>query len=233
VTKKVLVVGARKGSLGEEVAMYAALAAYDVVTAGIAGEERTLSLGSSVLSLAAFLEKEQPTHVVCTVGINNPEQDLDPDALQEWYRWHFGVNVVMPMKLLQAWTMVLANNDTERVPHHYVAISSNSAHVPRSGSAAYCASKAALSMALRVKARELSGAGSNLFVYGYEPGLLADTPMTADTVAQFGPGRLTRMRDQRLAGGMAKSSLASLIVHNLGSGPEVNGCMFRLDADES
>lgn len=232
--KRVLVVGARPGSIGAAVAEQAAMYDYDVVTAGMNEEDHYMDLVDRAHSeLVHDLIELDPTHVVCTVGINKPEPVMVDTA--NWYRWHFDVNVTGPMRLLKAWQQVMGNGvlvsrDSCR---HFAAISSNSASVPRSDSAAYCASKAALSQALRVKAREGAGHESAILVYGYEPGLVAGTPMTADTVAQFGPGvALTRMRDPRLSAGISADALASLVVHNLTLGPEVNGVLFRLDADE-
>lgn len=229
-----LVVGARPLSVGEAVAVSAKYEGYHVVTMGLHDEDERLDLAKdSVARMRLLLAQLRPQHIVCTAGINVPEGD-DEDPT-EWYQRHFAVNVIGPMRLLGAWRDLLRQEGVGG-HRHFVAISSNSAHVPRSQSAAYCASKAALSMALRVKAREVAGSGSTVepFVYGYEPGLIAQTPMTKDTVAQFGTGvPLTRMRDPRLAGGYPPSNLGWMIVNNLVLGPEVNGVMFRLDADEA
>lgn len=230
---RVLVVGARRGSLGHAIKHQAMGRAYRVTTAGIYDEEVTMDVvADDMASLTGALASIAPDHVVCTVGVNQPEPADAYTDVTEWYDWHFRVNVIGPMRLLAAWTAVLREAG-EMGENHYVAISSNSARVPRSFSAAYCASKAALSQALRVKAREGVGQPLAPLVYGYEPGLLAGTPMTADTITAFGPDRLTRMRDTRLAQGMPPASLAWMVVSNLKLGPEVNGCLFRLDADEA
>lgn len=232
-TQRVVVVGARQNSIGAAIAHAARGAAYEVMTAGIGAgdEEYDLDVVSDgIADMAMQLGHLQPTHLVCTVGINMPEPVSDDPT--DWYRWHFETNVVGPMRLLKAWRIVLGTLSLIQ-NHHFVAISSNSATVPRSGSAAYCASKAALSMALRVKAREGAGQQDSCLVYGYEPGLVRATPMTADTAARFGGALgLTRMRDGRLSEGISAAALASLVVHNLSLGPEVNGVLFRLDADE-
>lgn len=228
----VLVVGARKNSIGEAVQLVAESRSYDVRTVGLNGEEFAMDLvHSSMKEMAELLVRTHPMHVVCTVGINIPEPGglEDPAML---YDTHFRTNVIGPMRLLLAW-QALAVPQT-RGPRHFVAISSNSARLPRSHSAPYCASKAALSMALRVKAREGAASGSPFVVYGYEPGLVANTPMTADTVAQFGHGvPLTRMRDPRLAEGIPADSLARLVVSGLIMGYEMNGMLIPLDADEA
>lgn len=228
---KVLVVGARGGSIGAAVAEQAHSLGYTVVTAGITNEDMYLDVvQDNAGGLAAKLATIQPDHIVCTVGMNMPQPSDPGEELWHWYRWHFETNVMGPMRLLEAWSRFLPPGGGL---NHYVAISSNSAHVPRSGSAAYCASKAALSMALRVKAREGAVRPGSPIVYGYEPGLVAGTPMT-DHTAQTWPGQpLTRMRDPRLAQGISAGTLAWLVAQNLSMGPELNGVMLRIDADEA
>lgn len=195
-----------------------------------------LDLNGTSGTLGSVLMQVQPQHVVVTAGINQPESDED---LVKQYQAHFAANVIGPMQLLHAWRSLLSQQSDIGMVRHYVAISSNSARVPRSNSAPYCASKAALSQALRVKAREVAAsavgrATYRLAVYGYEPGLLASTPMTADTVAQFGSGvPLTRMRHPELAHGFSPERLAKMVVHNLGLGLEMNGMLVPLDADEA
>lgn len=226
----VLIVGARRGSLGAAIKHQCATYGYHAVTAGISGDEDMyldLDRGTDG-SMSAVLATTSPMHVICTVGINEPMVD----GLSETgsYQRHFDINVVAPMRLLELWRSLLKQQGGT-LGHHYVAISSNSAGVPRSGSAPYCASKAALSMALRVKGRE--GLGSPVVVYGYEPGLLAATPMTAQTAEHWPGVPLTRMRPEALAQGIRSVNLAHMVVNNLALGPELNGCLFRLDADES
>jgi NAD(P)-dependent dehydrogenase (short-subunit alcohol dehydrogenase family) len=227
---RVLVVGARKGSLGEALAVTAERAGYAVYTAGIHDEQIELDLlptGSGMPKLMTTLGSLQPTHIVCTVGINMPEPAVKEDVF-DWYRWHYETNAIAPMRLLDGW---LRCGQANLMPSygHYVAISSNSAHIPRTRSAAYCASKAALSMALRVKAREVAG---RPIIYGYEPGLLEDTPMTAQSTKDF-DGSLTRMKPGALARGIDPIDLAGFIVGNLQhDGLALNGSILRYSADE-
>lgn len=179
-------------------------------------------------SLAGTLAQLKPDHIVVTAGVNDPFYGGDPT---DWYERHFALNTIGPMRLLQAWQNVLKGEQGYAGVHHYVAISSNSARVPRSNSAAYCASKAALSQALRVKAREV-GPDGNLAVYGYEPGLLAGTPMTKDTELRWQGMPLTRMRDPLLSRGIPPLSMAQMVVQGLFLGTEMNGLLIPLDADE-
>jgi NAD(P)-dependent dehydrogenase (short-subunit alcohol dehydrogenase family) len=235
--KRVLVVGARKGSLGKGIAamldvMYNPPAVdeeprWDIVTSGISGDENLpLNLVESRLSdLTELLGDVAPEHVVCTAGINHPREAYP--SLPDWYAHHYAVNCVGPMRLLEAWASML--DATKLVgSRHFVAISSNSAHIARQDSGAYCASKAGLSMALRVRAREM--AGEPVVIYGYEPGLLRGTPMTEEIRSRF-PGAFTRMKG--LPNGMLTHQLARMVAQNLVyGGLELNGCLLRVDAGE-
>jgi NAD(P)-dependent dehydrogenase (short-subunit alcohol dehydrogenase family) len=235
---RVLVVGARANSLGEAVLQAAISAGYEAYGAGISGEAIELDvLTTPRQEIIDKLFALQPQHIVCTVGINmlQPEGQRD---LSDWYRWHFEANVTGPMRLLDAWIWAMAHEGyLPQVPPtdycHYVGISSNSARIPRSSSAAYCASKAALSMALRVAAREGKGGNGGYLVYGYEPGLLAETPMTADVERRLPGVPLTRMRGSALEGGIPAGNLAAQIVFGLSvPGAALNGCMVPYDGGE-
>jgi NAD(P)-dependent dehydrogenase (short-subunit alcohol dehydrogenase family) len=154
-------------------------------------------------------------NVVVTMGVN-----LD-DAEDPWGFKNMEVNFHGPMALARKW------RDLKK-PGHFVVVSSNSAHIARSGSAAYCASKAAVSMGLRALARD---AEVGVF-YGWEFGLLAGTPMTRQVAERLGPDvPLTRMR--ALPGGIPPEDASSHVVNALRYGwREMNGCMFRVDAGE-
>lgn len=232
----VLVVGAREGSLGAAVAAAVRQAGGVAYTAGISGEEWELDLvGCDMRRIWNVLSSTKPCHIVCTVGMNTPEPDVMDDPIG-WYSWHFETNVTAPMRLLHGWQEWSKKNqeDVPMLYRHYVAISSNSAAIPRSSSAAYCASKAALSMALRVKAREGKGGDQHgIVVYGYEPGLLAGTPMTKNTENDFPGALLHRMRGSAVAEGIPVEWLAEQIVTGLRSpGAALNGTLIRYDAGE-
>lgn len=241
---RVLVVGARPGSLGEAIANRIEWAGPNVevvVTAGITSETLSLDLVmDSAETLRTVVRDGAFTHIVVTAGVNNlrPErnQDWPEHAETNWYLRHYAHNVVGPMRLLTEFADWVASSPEPEAPRHYVVMSSNSAHIARTGSAAYCASKAALSMAIRVRARELAEAG--IVCYGYEPGLLAGTPMTVEVEKQLwrqhGSGvPMTRMRGSELTGGISVERLACMVVSNLTcGGQELNGCLFRVDAGE-
>jgi NAD(P)-dependent dehydrogenase (short-subunit alcohol dehydrogenase family) len=167
------------------------------------------------------------------VGVNTPQTD----DFTTWLHTHYQANVIGPMKVLRAWQPF--HNATMLKswpkPHHYVAISSNSARIARTNSMAYCATKAALSMALRVAAREASSSTGHI-VYGYEPGWLAGTPMSNEVQQHWGGhsvGTMHRMRGEGLAQGVSREDLAQQIVANLGvPGYALNGTLIGYDGGE-
>jgi NAD(P)-dependent dehydrogenase (short-subunit alcohol dehydrogenase family) len=230
---KLLIVGAREGSIGHTLKAQAQLKGYEVTTAGLKEEDIPMNLvDDSDQSLHSVLCAVKPQHVICTAGIN-ASYSMDYADLSAYYEEHFAVNVIGPMRLLEMWQHLLQASGQRVGPHHYVAISSNSARVPRTGSAAYCASKAALSQALRVKAREMQGGDlCGLVVYGYEPGLIEGTPMTAQTARDYPGVPLTRMRGSTLAQGISRFAIARMVVAGLDTGAALNGVLVPFDAGE-
>lgn len=231
---RILVVGAKIGSLGEAVAQRGARRGFEVMVAGISGESVPLDCFLNPMEyLESVFASVMPRYVLCTAGINMPLPDSAAD-LSDWYRWHWEANVVGPMRLLAAFAAVSQRPDylPGTALLHYAAISSNSARIPRSSSGAYCASKAGLSMALRVAAREAHGGDLGYLVYGYEPGLLAGTPMTKRTEEQWGVGA-HRMRGSLLDKGIDTDELAEVIINNFVSGgPALNGSLIPYDGGE-
>lgn len=233
----VLVVGARPGSLGAALVGECLRTLGGVVrTWGLHDEGRNINLLTAPMgTIRSALILDRPTHVLCTVGVNVPEIHREGDDPKDWYDHHWHNNVVGPMRLLTAWRDVLRKGVWEDgyELRHFVAISSNSATVPRSGSTAYCASKAGLSQALRCAARELQGGDlCGLVAYGYEPGLLVDTPMTDQTAEDFRGLPLTRMRGKRNSQGISPHELARVVVAGLGTGTALNGVLVPFDGGE-
>jgi NAD(P)-dependent dehydrogenase (short-subunit alcohol dehydrogenase family) len=237
VRKTVLVVGARPNSLGDAISLVVR-ADYHVITAGLNDELLKYDIGVGPATDKELLEAVEPDHIIVTAGINKPCPPY-PNRVGDWYRDHFEVNVTGPMRLLESWILHRVNSDQTGFGH-YVAISSNSAHIARTESDAYCASKAALSMALRCRGRGLARKGYPLAVYGYEPGLLRDTPMTTEVdtrlrkeVLQFHPIVMHRMPGVEPAG-IDPRMVANVVAANLRSGAHamLNGTMTRLDAGE-
>jgi hypothetical protein len=86
-------------------------------------------------------------------------------------------------------------------------------------------------MALRVAARELAG---KVQVWGYEPGLLAGTPMTQASAQAFGPGDalLHRMKGVHPQG-LPVHDLARRVVADVADfSVAQNGLLVPFDADE-
>jgi NAD(P)-dependent dehydrogenase (short-subunit alcohol dehydrogenase family) len=90
--------------------------------------------------------------------------DLDIDVVNEM----FDVNVYGFLRVMKS---LGAQQKSGRV----CAVVSNAANTPMRGSISYCASKAALGMAIKVAAREMA---PNWIITGIAPGPVEDTPMT-------------------------------------------------------
>lgn len=237
--RNLLVVGARPGSLGEAVAQQARNGTFPwaVTTAGISGdEEETLEL-EEPLVVEPFINNHAPFQaIVCTAGVNVPSTAYNcTDELdQSMY-----ANVIGPMTLLGAWLRKAREGSTvDNYGMHFVAISSNSAHIARSNSLAYCATKAALSMALRCAAREMAQTGVS--IYGYEPGWLSGTPMSMDVSRRLSeqyrnaPSAERPAALHRIPSGepIAVDRMANMIVRNLDHHGDLNGCLIRVDGGE-
>lgn len=222
---RVLIIGARKGSLGDHIATQLMLHGAETMVAGISTEPMHFDITDYGRCVQMMAELD-PTHVVCTAGVNQGAP-VYADGWETLARDHMDANLFGPMNLLAAFEDWL-----EELPGTFVAISSNSAHIPRSNSAAYCASKAALSMALRCAARDLTRAGKPLRVWGYEPGALLGTPMTQQV--SRGLGRdvpMSRMLTN--PAGMPVQAVARVVARDLLDSADVlHGCMVRLDNGE-
>lgn len=222
-----IVVGARHGSLGDHIvtSLQAAETEVTVYRAGLATEEVHLDATDYDRAVEVFRQLE-PTHVVCTVGRNQggPVYGDDWAGLAEDL---MAVNYLAPMKLLAAFEWYL-----DGMPGTFVAVSSNSAHIARSSSAAYCASKAALSMGLRCAARDFSRAGKPLRVWGYEPGALLGTPMTKAVARGLGSDvAMSRMLTN--PAGLPVAAVARTVARDLLDASDVlHGTMVRLDNGE-
>lgn len=217
--KTLLIWGARKKSIGEAVKkMWLDMFDGTVVTAGVSGEEDFLVNTSDDEEVRNLYNEVKPNHVLCTIGRNESLEEYG-GPFEGWMQDLFDANVTTPMSLLNTWLECEIFSGS-----HFVVMSSNSAHIPRSQSMAYCCTKAALSMAVRCAARDLQKAEIDLTVYGWEPGLVKGTPMSADKGG-------TRMLG--LPQGMGRRALAHQIVSALAfGGAEYSGCLLRLDNGE-
>jgi NAD(P)-dependent dehydrogenase (short-subunit alcohol dehydrogenase family) len=224
-----LIVGARPNSLGS--ALYETAQGWPfgvVLTAGISGENFKLDITNSA-SMRETLDNVRPDYVVCTVGVNEMAPH-DDQYLQVRMTDAFRTNVIGPMEMLRHFDATEYTGDLRR---KFVAISSNSARIARTNSVAYCASKAALSMALRVAAREQARRVSvreRVLVWGYEPGLL-NTAMTHEIDSRLA-GPLHRMPGVEPSGldpyNLADRILGDLMMKGVG----LNGCLVQYDCGE-
>lgn len=167
----------------------------------------------------------RPHHVVYAAGLNRADgPDGIWDHLADSAGEHFDVNVQGFLKVAQAFKAVALPGS------HLVAVSSNSARIPRSPSLGYCVSKAGLSMAVRVLARRWKG---EPVVWGVEPGLMS-TQATIDNVnAGAWAARAHRMVGVNSQYGLNPKQLAASLAHDvLWGGQWLNGTLQQLDAGE-
>lgn len=125
---------------------------------------------TSTMQLRDAYSDFRPDYIVYCAGINHlmPAATFDEfEALDI-----LDINVLGFMRVIH---LVAANQDMHKV-RSIVAISSDAATHPMRNSMAYCASKAALNMAVRCAARELA---PHVRVNAIAPGPVADTAMSA------------------------------------------------------
>lgn len=228
-TRTLLVVGARERSLGWNVAQQAKDSGRRVTTVGISGQEDIeFNIADPLQVHNLLMNGLHFDDVVCTAGVNMSDGLLDELAYDAWLG-EFKINALGPLMLLRQWLLAAAKDGTETAGRHYVAISSNSAHVARSKSGGYCASKAALSMGIRCAAREFAHTGVS--VYAYEPAWIRGTPMSDHVKRRLKEGvDVHRIPDNRL---VDPRELAGMIVSNLtGKRSPLNGTTIRIDGGE-
>lgn len=229
---KALIIGAAPNSLGAAIAEQftkfdqgtvdgISVPTYQPVTAGVSGEEWELDLNYEK-AVRETLATIFPKVIVCTVGVNNSWRPfVSPRGLED-LESDMDTNFHLPIRLLHSATQL----GRERL-RAVVFISSNSAHIARRNSLAYCASKAALSMGIRVAGRELAG---KPLVWGYEFGLLKGTPMTKATEVVFGASHSRMIGAES---GLETWQAARQVVSDICSAWHgLNGTLLRLDAGE-
>ena len=123
-----------------------------------------------------------PRYVVYSAGVT--ALDWIGDASYMDFKRIMDINVYGFINVMQG---LLALNETHEVPRSIVAITSDAAWRPMRTSLNYCASKAALEMAVKVAARELAPRGWK--VNAVAPGKVSDTSMT-----EYVDKRVTELR---------------------------------------
>lgn len=236
-TRKLLVIGAQDASLGQAVADFGRVRRWEVVTAGVSGQEMVeldLRRAGQPTWDHLFEERGLPHAVVCTAGINEPSYSLTEDRPPDLGR-SLLINVEVHMYALWHWLRAWREHPyATAFPLSWVSISSNSASIARSKSMAYCASKAALSMALRCAGRDM--AGSPFSIYGYEPGWIDGTPMSeakeeelAEDSTSPGDTKLHRIPGDRT---VSTDDMSAIIINNLDLDRSLNGTLLRVDGGE-
>lgn len=228
----ILIVGTAKDSFGDYIvrALHHEMdsrSGYDysnwrVVAAGIhEGAELRYDVQWPLALHVDLMNKLRPHHVVFAAGANFTDDD---GSMQLSADIHFQHNAAPFLQVAEAFQRVAYPGS------QLVAISSNSARIPRSPSLGYCMSKAALSMAVRVLARRWQG---EPMVYGYEPGLMG-TQATIDAVNRgVYKGAAHRMRGVGSPYGLNVRHVATMVAQNLlWGGMHLNGALLQTDAGE-
>lgn len=235
---RALVVGARRGSLGEEIAAHLETECH-VYTAGISGEEQIRLNARETMSghLHKFFYDGPVEIVVTTVGENrenHPDQSWWLESMREEFETNFWSNLRLFDAWDRAWRSNIERGVKPRGQRHFVFISSNSAQVARSTSVGYCTSKAALSMAARCLGRYRAGTPSSdeqpPAVWAVEPGWMDDTPMS-----KVVEERLDGLPPHRIPGGKGIKirEVAALVSSQvLSGGYAANGTVLRLDGGD-
>lgn len=233
---RMLVVGTAPGSFGADIASYLRVEAaeelrrgvgrWHVLEAGLPQGEYVPEVELDVLwpmeLVIDVMRKHKPFHVVYAAGVNVPDEGEELAA-------NFNVNALVNV---QGFLSVAEAFKGVAMPgSHLVGISSNSARIPRSPSVGYCASKAAMSSAIRVLGRRWRG---EPLVYGYEPGLMnTETTMRMVDESAWGGKGAHRMRGVANRYGLPAHEVATIVAHNvLWGGMALNGTLQQLDAGE-
>lgn len=164
--RSLLVLGANEGNIGE--AVFKRLAAPPTVFDAVYAYGGDQVDATNERQLRDIVAATGATDVVFSVGINKLDwihkaQRVDFSEVMEVNVWSF-INLIQALDIYGS------------KPCNVVAVTSDAAWRPMRTSIAYCASKAALEMAVRVASREYAPIGWR--INAVAPGKVADTPMT-------------------------------------------------------
>jgi NAD(P)-dependent dehydrogenase (short-subunit alcohol dehydrogenase family) len=166
ISGRVLIVGGRSG-IGEAFATHIT-ANYPKVEFGVP-DKAYLDITNHKKIRAYFEKNGAFTHIVYSAGVNQLAWATDSN-IDNLMGTMFDINCAGFVQLI--------SEHVTQFPTAYlsaVAVSSDAGRIPMRGSVAYCASKAALNMAVKVLARELAPLHR---INAVAPGMVADTPMT-------------------------------------------------------
>jgi NAD(P)-dependent dehydrogenase (short-subunit alcohol dehydrogenase family) len=219
-----VIIGAQPQSLGAALQQ-----ALPYTAAGITTEPVRWDARHSYAALANALGYH-PRVIINTVGINEPTVPgwVGPTTMI------MNMNYEQHQRLVSEWWAATRNERPwGTMPGVYVCISSNSAHIARSASSAYCASKAALSMGMRSTARWFASNDEPYYVLIVEPGWMAGTPMSEAVMehlpAGVAPHRIPGMHSEEGISQYVIAEQVRLMVNNPRS---YNGCPIRIDGGE-
>lgn len=200
------------------------------------GEEFVFATGEEVdvterSKVQSFYRKNGPfDKIVYSAGVNHPEWLYD-SHISTWDDT-FQVNV---RGFYYVMAELTCNTATVDQPCRVVVVSSDADHRPMRTSMAYCASKAALTMAARVAARELADYGHRINVV--RPGMTSDTGMTAHMDMKIPPLRgwsVEHMLEYEMAQAVIPSrvtpeEVAQVIVSTLFGPDHLNGAVIDVN----
>lgn len=224
-----VVLGARPGSLG---AYVASQTGYEALGPGLPGANgKWSSVGG--YSQAAEILGYHPRVIIDTVGINMSSNPEDFKANGPGREDMVFVNYIDRMRFAEGWFNETKNlaSAAAPAPMAYVVVSSNSAHIARSPSSGYCASKAALSMGMRSFARWLATNRHPHSVSVIEPGWMNGTPMSQEIGDEIGH----HIQPHRIPGdgsGVSVEAVGDQILLMVSYPRAFNGCTIRLDGGE-
>lgn len=225
-----MVLGAREGNLGDEIAaLLNTDLTFDLRTSS---PERQANIHDMNM-MEELLIKHRPEVLVVSAGVNLPDQRGD---WAQFYR-NTEIQMIMSASTLSVVNLWMATSAAVSDAEHVcVVVSSNSAAVPRAGSAGYCASKAAVSHGMRSLAREASKDPNlqNVSLVTVEPGLIIDTPMTqqwTDKNPGVAPSR-TPSPAGTSAEHLTKRDVARLVKNIVAHPRAYHGATIRMDRGE-
>jgi len=182
---------------------------------------------TNAAQVAKFFREQDPFDSVVYAAGRNGEAGISNINFTRTAKDIMDVNYHGVVAALQAWARTTVKNPGLS-PKHFVVVSSNSAHVARSRSSAYCASKAAVSMLVRCVAREL--AFNTFTIWAVEPGFIEDTPMSTELIRRLEGVPAHRIPGERT---LTAASLAAYIMKGInGDFTWLNGTTLRIDGGE-
>lgn len=226
--KRMWIVGG--GGIGQSLLERARIESYYVEMTGSSVDVRNITEVQDFVY--DHFRKNKVDAVVFTAGINTLCWSKD---LREGWDIEAGVMADTFMTNVVGFTNVLAALQAHNGPCRVVAVSSDAARRPMRGSLAYCASKAALNMAVQVAARELGPDGWR--INAVAPGMTAPTGMSKsidEQVPAFRNWTAKEAREYEMAQAVikrrAKPEEVAQVIMSVVDGPDyMNGSIIEVN----